>query len=134
MEKMIQQLNGLALAYIGDAAYESYIRSYLIKQGIAKVSHLHTEAVKYVSGKAQAKIIHYFLEKDLLTDEEKRIVYRGRNAKSVSIPKNISVRDYRYSTGFEALIGYLHLTKDNDRLETIFQKSVQLIEGNGSDE
>src|SRR5690625_738455 len=101
MEKMIQQLNGLALAYIGDAAYELYIRSHLIKRGIVKANHLHTEAVKYVSGKAQAKIIHYFLEKDLLTDEEKRIVYRGMNAKSASIPKKISVRDYRYSTGFE---------------------------------
>jgi|SRR5690625_3223819 len=134
MEKSAKQLNGLTLAYIGDAVYELYIRNYLIKQGIIKANHLHTEAVKYVSGKAQAKIIHYFLAKDLLTDDEKRIVYRGRNAKSASIPKNISVQDYRYSTGFEALVGYLHLTKADDRLKEIFQKSVRLIEGNGFDE
>lgn len=134
MEKSIQQLNGLALAYIGDAAYELYIRSHLIKRGMVKANHLHTEAVKYVSGKAQAGIIHYLLEKNHLTDQEKRIVRRGRNAKSASIPKNISVQDYRYSTGFEALIGYLHLTKDSNRLKEIFQKSVRFIEGNGSDE
>src|SRR5690625_30999 len=111
MEKSIQQLNGLALAYIGDAAYELYIRSHLIKRGMVKANHLHTEAVKYVSGKAQAKIIHHFLVKDFLTDQEKRIVYRGRNAKSASIPKNISVQHYRYSSRFEALFCYLLLTK-----------------------
>src|SRR5690625_4800491 len=116
MERHVKGLNGLTLAYIGDADYELNIRQHLIKRGIIKPNLLHHEAVKFVSGKAQAEVIHHFLAEDLLSDDEKRIIYRGRNAKSASIPKNIRVQDYRYSTGFEALLGYLYLLDDNSRL------------------
>jgi len=134
MDGSIGRLNGLTLAYVGDAVYELHIRHYLIKQGIVKPNNLHTAAVKFVAGKAQARIIYYFLDNDLLTEDEKRIVYRGRNAKSASIPKNISVRDYRHSTGFEALLGYLYLLDENSRLLELLNMAVEFIERNDLDD
>lgn len=134
MDRTINQLNGLTLAYVGDAVYELYIRNHLIKRGIVKPNDLHQAAIKFVAGKAQAQVIYHFLNKELLTDDEKRIVRRGRNAKSASIPKNISVQDYRHSTGFEALLGYLYLLDDESRLLMILKEAVRFIERNGSDE
>lgn len=134
MAGTIGRLNGLTLAYAGDAVYELHIRHYLIKQGIIKPNNLHTAAVKFVAGKAQAQIIYYLLDNNLLTDDEKRIVYRGRNAKSASVPKNISVRDYRHSTGFEALLGYLYLLDEDSRLSELLTMAVEFIERNDSDD
>ncbi|HLS20894.1 MAG TPA: ribonuclease III domain-containing protein [Bacillota bacterium] len=134
MDRTINHLNGLTLAYVGDAVYELYIRQYLIRRGIVKPNDLHQAAIKFVAGKAQAKIVYHFLAKDLLTDDEKRIVLRGRNAKSASIPKNISVQDYRHSTGFEALLGYLYLLDDESRLLQLLKDAVRFIERNGSNE
>lgn len=134
MKRTINQLNGLTLAYVGDAVYELHIRQHLINRGIVKPKELHQAAIKFVAGKAQAQIIHHFLSNNLLTEDEKRIVYRGRNAKSASIPKNVPVQDYRYSTGFEALLGYLYLLDDYSRLLQLLTAAVQFIERNGSDE
>jgi len=122
-----KQLNSLALAYVGDAVYELYVRNYLIQSGQVKPHQLHQHAVQYVSGTAQANIIHHWLNSNILTDEEKAIVRRGRNAKSHSIPKNISVSAYRYSTAFEALIGYHYLNHDTKRLNELVDKALKFI-------
>lgn len=102
MDVDAKQLNSLALAYIGDAVYELYVRNYLIQTGQVKPNELHKHAIMYVSASAQADIIHDWLARKQLTKEEEAVVRRGRNAKSGSTPKNMSVQSYRYATAFEA--------------------------------
>ena len=120
-------MSPLVLAYLGDTVYESYIREHIIKNNINdKVNALHKQAVKYVNAKAQASVIHE-IEPEL-TEEEARIYKRGRNQKSNTSPKNADIVDYRHATGFEALIGYLYLDKQIDRLEEIVRKGIEIIE------
>lgn len=123
-----KMLNSLALAYMGDAVYETYVRHHLIQKGSVKPHLLHKQATAFVSAKAQNKVIHFFLENNYLKEEEQAVVRRGRNAKSGSIPKNTDVQTYRYSTAFEALIGYLYLLKQKERMEELIQQSIQFIE------
>lgn len=117
-------VNSQTLAYLGDAVYEIYIREILIKSGIAKVNDLQKEAIKYVSAKGQAYFLNKLLEDDFLTAEEIEIVKRARNNKSSNHPKNTDVITYKYATGFEALIGYLHLEKQEQRIEEIISKII----------
>lgn len=124
----IKQMKSLTLAYIGDAVYELYIRTYLLGEGAIKPNSLHQKAITFVSGKAQASVLFHWFDKAFLTEEELSVVKRGRNAKSGSIPKNTSIQIYRYSTGFEALIGYLHLLKNEERLTTLLVDAVKFIE------
>lgn len=124
----VRQMKSLALAYVGDAAYELYIRKHLIQSGQVRPNELHQKAVTFVSGNAQASIILHWLDIKFLTEEEERVVRRGRNAKSGSIPKNISVQAYRYSTGFESLIGYHYLLENSERLHVLFKAAVCFIE------
>lgn len=112
--KDAQQLNPLVLAYMGDAVFEMAVRQYVISRPNHRPNHLHREAVKFVSAKAQAAALLKLMP--LLSAEETDIVKRGRNAKSGTIPKNADVLDYRHSTAFECLIGYLYYTKRFDRL------------------
>lgn len=112
-------VNIITLAYIGDAVYEVYIREYLIKKGIAKVDELQREAVKYVSAKSQCKILERLIDNDILNENELDIVKRGRNYKRTSHPKNTDIITYKMSSGFEALIGYLYLNNEKDRLDKI---------------
>lgn len=125
----VRQMKSLALAYIGDAIYEVYVRELLLERGTIKPNQLHQAAIRYVSGKSQAKVILYWLEQDaFLTEEESRVVVRGRNAKSGSTPKNINVQTYRYSTAFEALIGYHYLLKNEQRLKELMTKAIDFLE------
>lgn len=124
----VKQLSSVVLAYIGDAVYELYVRKYLMNNGQMKTQHLHQQAVEFVSGKAQAAIVLSWLETGYLTEEETRVVKRGRNTKSLSVPRNIDVQSYRYSTGFEALIGYHHLLKNEQRLNELLAHAIQMIE------
>lgn len=113
------------LAYAGDAVYELLVRSYVLNNYDISVNKMHRLTVKFVKAKAQAYIISKLM--DELSEEEKRIVKRGRNAKVTSSPKNVDFMDYRYATGFEALFGYLFLKKDIDRLMYIFDKIIEII-------
>lgn len=115
----VNLINVITLAYIGDAVYEVYVREYLIRNGIAKVEELQKEAVKYVSAKSQCKILTYLIDNNLLTDIELDIVKRGRNYKRASHPKNTDIITYKMSSGFEAMIGYLYLNNDRERLNLI---------------
>lgn len=115
------RINIVTLAYLGDAIYEVYIREKLIESGIAKVEDLQKEAVKYVSAKGQALILTSLLDNNLLSLEEIDIVKRGRNYKRSSHPKHTDIITYKLSTGFEALIGYLYLSKNVDRLNEILK-------------
>ncbi len=124
------QLNGQALAYIGDAVFELQIREYLLGNQLTKVNDLHKEAIKYTSAVSQAKMIDYILAS--LSEEETDIYKRGRNAKETHKPKNASLNEYRKATGFESLLGYLYLNKNDSRLMEIIKKSIDYInEENG---
>lgn len=114
----IKQLSPLTWAYVGDAVYELYIRTHLINTTNLKPHELHIKSIKYVKAKAQAEALQKLEE--ILTDEEKDIIRRGRNTKINHTAKNATLQDYMYATAFEALIGYLYLTRQEERLETIF--------------
>ena len=115
--KSVNEVNSLALAYLGDSIYELYIRTYLIDKGINKVNTLQEEAKKYVSAKNQAIILNKISK--YLTNEEIDVVKRARNHKSHKSPKNTDIVTYKLSTGLEALFGYLFLTKQNKRIEEL---------------
>ena len=119
-------LSPLVWAYVGDAVYEQYIRTYLVTNTYLKPHKLHIESIKYVKAGAQAKILKA-LEKEL-TDEEKEVVRRARNTKNHHLPKNADVTEYMYSTAFEGLIGYLYLTKQEERLDEILKKCIEIKE------
>lgn len=125
--KDYRQLNGLALAYVGDAAYEICIREYLVAQGYTKPNRLHRSATYYVSAKAQAMLMQQMLEAGILTEEEELFYKRGRNAKSHTSAKNADITTYRIATGFEALMGYLHLTKQTTRFEELIAWCIQKV-------
>ena len=118
--KTINEINGmspLTWAYVGDSVYELYIRNYLVNTTNQKPHKLHLNAIKYVKAKAQAEILGKLM--DSLTEEEKEIVRRTRNTENHHLPKNANLKDYMYATAFEGLIGYLYLTKQQERLDYI---------------
>lgn len=118
---MIKEINSLVLAYLGDTIYEDYVRIYLIKQGIANVNDLQKESIKYSSAKAQAEILKRLIDDNILSDEELEIVRRARNHKSISHPKNCDIVTYKHATGLEALIGYLKLDNNEERINEIMK-------------
>ena len=120
----IDTINVIALAYLGDSVYEVYIRDMLIKKGIQKVELLQKEAIRYVSANGQAKILRNLISNNLLSDKELDIIKRGRNYKRSSHPKNTDIVTYKMSTGFETLIGYLYLTKQDKRLDEILNMCI----------
>ncbi|RSI06725.1 Mini-ribonuclease 3 [Streptococcus sanguinis] len=124
----VNLINGIALAFEGDAVYSMYIRRHLIFQGLTKPNQLHREATKYVSAKAQANLISLMLEEGILTEKEEDIYKRGRNANSHTKAKNTDIVTYRMSTGFEAVMGYLHMTEAIERLEELIGWCIRKIE------
>ena len=122
-ETDINLLSPLTWAYVGDAVYELYVRTSLVNKTKLKPHKLHIESIKYVQAKAQADILNEIMEE--LTDEEKEIVRRARNAENHHLPKNAEPEDYMYSTAFEGLIGYLYLTKQDERLKEILEKCIE---------
>ena len=112
-------LSPLTWAYVGDAIYELYVRTNLVNNTKLKPHKLHIESIKYVKAKAQSDILKRI--EDRLTDEEKNIVRRARNAENHHLPKNADPADYMYSTAFEGLIGFLYLTKKDERLKEILK-------------
>jgi len=115
----VDMMSPLIWAYVGDSVYELYIRTHLVNTTKLKPHKLHIESIKYVKAKAQAEILEKLTE--ILTDQEKEIVRRGRNAENHHLPKNATIQDYMYSTAFEALIGYLYLTKQDERLKEVLE-------------
>lgn len=114
----VNMLSPLTWAYVGDCVYELYIRTNLVNKTKLKPHKLHIETIKYVKAKAQAEILKNI--EDKLTQKELDIVRRGRNAENHHLPKNADPADYMYSTAFEGLIGYLYLTKQDERLKELF--------------
>lgn len=121
-------ISNQTLAFIGDAVYNVYIRSYLASKSCKNAGVLHKLSVKYVSAKAQARIVDNIF--DMLSLEEEEIYRRGRNTNVGSISKHAEVIEYKKATGFEALIGHLYITKNIDRLDEIIDRSIEVVDEN----
>ena len=121
----VDLLSPLVWAYIGDVVYELWVRLNVVSSQQSQVGKLHQESVKHVRAQAQASLLTDL--EVFLTEEEKEIVRRGRNARPGSIPKNASVMTYRYSTAFESLIGYLFLTEQYYRLNEILDLADKIL-------
>lgn len=115
----------LALAYIGDGVYEMFIRTYIVGKGNAPVNKMHKGSRELVRATTQAKIYH--IVEPLLTEEEKQVLRRGRNAKSISAPKNADITEYRHATGLEALIGYLYIEGQIERITQIIMTGLEQL-------
>lgn len=123
-EQDVRAYSPLTLAYIGDGIYDLVIRSVIVERANRSANDLHKKATRYVKAEAQAKMILALLEE--LTEEEEAVYKRGRNAKSYTVAKNASMADYRKATGFEALMGFLYLTGQVDRLLYLVKKGIEL--------
>jgi ribonuclease-3 family protein len=123
---MYKRLNTTALAYIGDAVYEVYVRNHVLQSGRVNVDKLHQMAVQYVKAESQAKALKAIY--DVLNEEEQDLVKRARNRKITSKPKNVDPVVYKLATAFEALIGYLHMTDNQNRMSEIISLAFAEIE------
>lgn len=113
----------LALAYIGDGVYEMFVRSYVLAKGNAPVNKLHKASRELVRATTQAKIYHII--EPVLEEVEMQVLKRGRNAKSISAPKNADITEYRHATGVEALIGYLYIGGKIERIKQLIDLGLQ---------
>lgn len=118
----ITDYSPLTLAYIGDGIYEVIVRTVIVDEANRQVNKIHKSASNLVKAETQAKMIHYIM--DDLSEEEVKIYKRGRNAKAVTRAKNASMSDYRTATGFEALMGWLYLTGQSERMMELIKKCI----------
>ncbi|ABR50572.1 ribonuclease III [Alkaliphilus metalliredigens QYMF] len=127
--KKVQEVRAippLVLAYIGDAIFEVYVRNHLITQTKMLVGAYHRDAIGYVKAQSQATIVRT-LEAEL-SEEEWRVIKKGRNQKPATVPKNADLMDYKYATGFEALIGYLFYMGKTERLMEVMSRSMEILD------
>lgn len=125
-EEAIRTLSPLKLAFLGDAIYDAHIRYYLTMTRDIKVNDLHRVTTTYVKASAQARLFKHFLP--ILTDAEKSMMMRGRNQKTKTVAKNATISDYRSATGFETLIGFLAISQNQQRLNTLLKLAIDIIE------
>ncbi len=121
----------LVLAYVGDAVWELFIRSQLVAEGGAgsRVNELHDLAKRAVNAESQAALVHSLIE--YLDDDERDVVRRGRNVRPGHVHRTSGPADYRYATGFEALLGFLHLAGKTERLGEVLALARRLVDGAG---
>lgn len=125
-EQDINSYSPLTLAYIGDDVYDLVVRTVVVERGNRAANGLHKTTSNLVKAQTQAQLIEAVMEK--LTDQEKNVYRRGRNAKSYTSAKNASIGDYRKATGLEALIGYLYLTDRMDRVLELMKEGFALLQ------
>ena len=116
----------LTLAYLGDAVYEMVIRTICVKRTNMQTQKLHRKVTGYVSAKAQAKMMDALIGE--LTEEEESIYRRGRNSKPYTKAKNVSMEEYLKATGFEALVGYLYLQKEYERMNALIVHGIEALQ------
>ena len=119
----VRAYSPLTLAYIGDAVYEMVIRTIIVERANKAANELHKRAVRFVQAGTQAAMIMAL--QDILTEDELAVFKRGRNAKSNTSAKNASITDYRKATGFEALIGFLYLMDDMERVLFLVKEGIE---------
>lgn len=121
----VNDYSPLTLAYIGDGIYEIVVRTIIVDEANRQVNKIHKASSQLVKAQSQAKMLHLIM--DMLTEEEKSIYKRGRNAKAVTRAKNASMSDYRVATGFEALMGWLYLSGQSDRMMELMKTGIELF-------
>ena len=115
-------MNSLTYAYIGDSVYDLYIKEMLIKSGLRKVNDLQKEAIKLVNAVGQARILKELMEKEFFNTLELGVIMTARNTKSKSKAKNADILTYKHATALEAVIGYLYIEKDKNRLSEVMER------------
>ena len=123
-----KEMNTTALAFMGDAVYEIYVRKHVMEKGQRNADMLHKMAVSYVRAESQAKAVKSLMQ-DFLTEEEVAIVKRARNHKSVSKSRSAGPVAYKLATAFEALLGYLYFSGEEMRLAEVAWEAMARIEG-----
>ncbi len=120
-------MNGLSYAYLGDAVYEVMIREYLIDKNIFNIKKLHNLAVKFTNAKSQSLAIEELILTKQLTIEEEDYFKLGRNSSAKQGKKTATVKEYKYATGLESLLGYLYINNEQ-RFKEITNKIINIIE------
>ncbi|MBQ6315885.1 MAG: Mini-ribonuclease 3 [Mogibacterium sp.] len=124
----LSRINTTALAYLGDAVYEVIVREMILTRFPRDAGKAHKHAVHYVSAEGQAKAARALLAGEFLSDDETALLKRARNHRTMSRPQHADPRDYKLATGFEALLGYLHLAGRDDRVSEIAQEAFRIID------
>ena len=124
----INMINTTSLAYLGDAVYEVIVREMILAKYPLDAGKAHQHAVRYVSAGGQAKAARVMIEEGFLTEEEEHLLKRARNHRTMSRPQHADPKDYKFATGFEALLGYLHLAGEKDRIAEITSEAFRIIE------
>ena len=124
----INRINTTSLAYLGDAVYEVIVREMILAKYPLDAGKAHQHAVRFVSAGGQAKAARAMIEEGFLTEDEEHLLKRARNHRSMSRPQHADPKDYKYATGFEALLGYLHLAGETDRIAEITSEVFRIIE------
>lgn len=122
-----REINTTALAFLGDAVYEVYVRNHLMENGDQNADRLHKRAIRYVCAAGQDKAVRVLMD-EFLTDEEIALVKRARNRKTATKARSADAVTYKMATAFEALLGYLHLSGKTERLEAIVEEAFRIIE------
>ena len=122
----IRTYSPLTLAFIGDGIYDLIIRTIIVGKGNTRASQLHQHTSHLVKAHSQSVMIEYMLPH--MTEEEAHVYKRGRNAKSPTMAKNATMTDYRRATGFEALMGYLYLTDQTDRMLDLIEIGLDALD------
>lgn len=118
----LKEINPLVLAYLGDSVYETYIRLFLVKKNIPNIGSLQKESLSYVTAKSQASILTKLIDANFFDEEELTIIRRARNTKGHKPPKVCDLATYHFATAFEAVIGYLYLKGDNEKIMNLMEK------------
>ena len=127
-KKDINRMNTSTLAYLGDAVFEVIVREKIVCEKPGDVGRAHHTAVRYVSAAGQALAVRAMLAEGFLTEEEEQIYKRARNHRAMSRPQNADPREYKIATGFEALLGFLYLSDDRQRLREIAAEAVRIVD------
>jgi len=122
-----EELNGSNLAFVGDAVLSLCVRTWLLEQGHTRAGELHRRSVRYVSAPAQARFVQTLLEEEALTPQELEIYKRGRNNHGASRAKHADVVTYRMATGLEALLGFWHLSHNQERLTWAWHRMERVL-------
>ena len=124
----INRMNTSTLAYLGDAVFEVIVREKIVSERPSDAGRAHHTAVRYVSAAGQAQAARAMIAEGFLTEEEEQIYKRARNHRAMSRPQNADPKEYKIATGFEALLGYLYLSDDRQRLREIAAEAVRLVD------
>ena len=127
-KKDISKMNSTTLAYLGDAVFEVIVREKIVTEKPGDAGRAHHTAVRYVSSSGQALAAKQMLAEGFLTEDEEKIYRHARNHRSMSRPQNADPREYKIATGFEALLGYLYLSDDRQRLREIAAEAVRIVD------